>query len=228
MGTQVHQREESAPPAVFRNPESLLAAMSQQPGQVATAGDADQDKDQVKCYINGAQAENMDKWEFINEVANSIPEFNNYMGSCAGAGSGDFHMYRAWRRKENFRLAAMRRDENREKADKEWRDQKDAVLKEHEDKVNKKRDKRKAKQARQKAGKKARLEGSTQPGAEAEERGQGEELEKSGVAAADSLVEAEKELIVNKDTEPPNPAPASAQASNSAPVPAPVPAPAPA
>ena len=73
----------------------------------------------------------MDKWEFINEVANSIPEFNNYMGSCAGAGvyiagfglmlmvsdcasgSGDFHMYRAWRRKENFRLAAMRRDENR-------------------------------------------------------------------------------------------------------------------
>jgi len=68
---------------------------------------------QVMCYVNGQQAEVKDKWDFINEVANSIPEFNNYMGSCAGAGSGDFHMYRAFRRKERFRLNAMKRDEIR-------------------------------------------------------------------------------------------------------------------
>merc|ERR1712159_457981 len=107
--------------------------MSQQPGQVATAGDADQDKDQVKCYINGAQAENMDKWEFINEVANSIPEFNNVSGSCAGAGSGDFHMYRAWRRKEANRLGQMAGDQKRQKLAEEFEEAKQARIKEHED-----------------------------------------------------------------------------------------------
>ena len=74
-----------------------------QPGEVAPAKGDEPKKDEVKCYINGAtvcrarrlscsspswcaQAEVQDKWDFINEVANSIPEFNNYMGSCAGAG----------------------------------------------------------------------------------------------------------------------------------------------
>merc|ERR1712195_137565 len=111
---------------------------------------------QVMCYVNGQQAETKDKWEFINEVANSIPEFNNYMGSCAGAGSGDFHMYRASRRKENGRLGAMRRDSERQKEEKDYLDKKSAVLKVHEDQVNKKRDKRKAKQAKLKAGKRAK------------------------------------------------------------------------
>jgi len=113
---------------------------------------------QVMCYVNGQQAEVKDKWDFINEVANSIPEFNNYMGSCAGAGSGDFHMYRAFRRKERFRLNAMKRDEIREKKDKDYTDQRNAVQNHHEETVNKKRDKRKAKQARQKAGKKAKID----------------------------------------------------------------------
>jgi len=78
-----------------------------------------------------------DKWDFIQAVANAPVGFNNYSGSCAGAGtdidcdgdsadkhspradgvvrccvagSGDFHMYRQWRRKEFSRLAQMDRD----------------------------------------------------------------------------------------------------------------------
>eukprot|EP00658_Telonema_sp_P-2_P046062 TRINITY_DN3414_c0_g1_i5.p1 TRINITY_DN3414_c0_g1~~TRINITY_DN3414_c0_g1_i5.p1 ORF type:complete len:204 (-),score=73.19 TRINITY_DN3414_c0_g1_i5:632-1243(-) len=123
-------------------------------------GDAaeNKNKNMVKCYVNGIVSEVKDKWEFINEVANSVPEFNNYMGSCAGAGSGDFHMYRASRRKENFRLASMRRDAEKAKAQDNWQQKHDAVQKEHEDQVNKKRDKRKAKQDRQKAAKMAKRE----------------------------------------------------------------------
>jgi len=153
------------------------------------------DGDNVKCYVNGRQAEVKDKWEFINEVANSIPEFNNYMGSCAGAGSGDFHMYRAFRRKEAFRLNAMRRDDFREKKEKQWQQQHDAVQNNHEDEVNKKRDKRKAKQARQKAGKKAKLdeEKATKAAARGDDLTKqpaaGEQDEPQGQDVADQIAE---------------------------------------
>jgi hypothetical protein len=43
-----------------------------------------------------------------------ILEVSNVMGSTAGAGSGEFHNYRATRRKELFRLAKMDEDEKRQ------------------------------------------------------------------------------------------------------------------
>merc|ERR1719249_122508 len=56
---------------------------------------------------------NPDKPVFIpqprkDKDVNKAPEFNhNIMGSSAGAGSGEFHLYRQMRRKEQVRLQVL-------------------------------------------------------------------------------------------------------------------------
>merc|ERR1711907_153522 len=93
--------------------------------------------------VKGADGTPPDKWDFIHAVANAPVTFNNVSGSCAGAGSGDFHMYRAWRRKEFNRLAQMDRDSKMEQIEKEYAEQKAARIEAHEAKVSKKQAKRK-------------------------------------------------------------------------------------
>ena len=71
----------------------------------------------------------------------------NVMGSTAGAGSGDFHMYRGYRTKEMARLKDFEQDRRRDEAQKEWEKERDERAAELDERVSK----RAAKRAKQKA-----------------------------------------------------------------------------
>ena len=62
------------------------------------------------------------------------PEFvANVQGSSAGAGSGEFHVYKASRRRENERLRAMDEEAQKEEDDSKWeREQEEKRLREEE------------------------------------------------------------------------------------------------
>ena len=124
----------------------------------------------------------------------------NVMGSTAGAGSGDFHTYRGFRRKEMIRLEKMEReyqDALKEKAFQERRQNRS--LKE-EIRTDKRRDKRKRKKAKKQAMKKSKRGGDGQGGGSDDEEG---EAEVGDAAAAASAIDgdggeagaAEKEKI---------------------------------
>ena len=71
----------------------------------------------------------------------------NVQGSSAGAGSGEFHVYKASRRREYERLRLMQSEVDKEKGDAEWEKQRDEARRKDEEKTEKnrrKRDKRKA------------------------------------------------------------------------------------
>jgi len=50
-------------------------------------------------------------------------KIQNSFGSASGAGSGDFHVYRAARARENERIKSMEKSAEEEKLDQEFRDQ---------------------------------------------------------------------------------------------------------
>merc|ERR1711970_587336 len=81
---------------------------------------------EVKGKVVDGVEQPPDKWDFIQAVANAPVAFNNYSGSCAGSGSGDFHMYRQWRRKEFSRLSQMDRDAKAERREQEFAEAKKA------------------------------------------------------------------------------------------------------
>merc|ERR1712072_1244362 len=83
--------------------------------------------------VTGKDGKKADKWDFIHAVANAPVTFNNVSGSCAGAGSGDFHMYRSWRRKEFNRLAQMDRDAKFEQKERDFAEKRDARVSAHEE-----------------------------------------------------------------------------------------------
>merc|ERR1712086_309573 len=129
----------------------------------------------LRGEVKGKDGKPPDKWDFIQAVANAPVVFNNYSGSCAGSGSGDFHMYRNWRRKEFSRLSQMDRDAKKERIEKNFQEKVESVKKEHEEQVNKKQSKRKAKKAREKENKRKKIEaGKASNGGEngAEEKAQ--------------------------------------------------------
>ena len=64
------------------------------------------------------------------------------MGSCAGAGSGEFHAFRKSRRREYARQSILRYRQIRDEKDAEFRDKVDTQQKVAEDKTAKKRAKR--------------------------------------------------------------------------------------
>lgn len=116
------------------------------------------------------------------------PEFvRNIWGSSAGAGSGDFHVYRGVRRREYARQKFLTEKSEKDKLDDEFQKR----LKEHkkadQDKSAKKRAKRMKKKMKQKA-KKTKLNSNSS-------NGKGEESEDSEEESADES----PELLKHKD-----------------------------
>ncbi|XP_059052261.1 PRKR-interacting protein 1 homolog [Achroia grisella] len=73
----------------------------------------------------------------------SAPDFvRNVMGSSAGAGSGEFHVYRHLRRKEYARQKFIQEKSEKEKLDEEYHNKIEANKKIAEDKTARKRAKR--------------------------------------------------------------------------------------
>ena len=66
----------------------------------------------------------------------------NVQGSSAGAGSGEFHVYKASRRREYERVKLMDEDVAREKADEEFEKKRDELRKKDEEKTGKNRKRR--------------------------------------------------------------------------------------
>lgn len=75
----------------------------------------------------------------------------NVQGSSAGAGSGEFHVYKASRRRENERLRAMDEEADKEVDDAEWQQKLEEKRRQDDEKTAKKRaqrNKRKGKQGK--------------------------------------------------------------------------------
>ena len=79
----------------------------------------------------------------------------NVQGSSAGAGSGEFHVYKASRRREYQRVKLMDEEVAREKADEEFEKKRDELRKKDEEKTGKNR-KRREKNKRKKEAKNGR------------------------------------------------------------------------
>ncbi|KAL1922482.1 uncharacterized protein VTP21DRAFT_10021 [Calcarisporiella thermophila] len=73
----------------------------------------------------------------------------NVPGSSAGAGSGEFHVYRANRRREFTRVKLMEEEAKKEKDQKEFQEKLERMQKEAEERTAKKRAKRQKRKAKQ-------------------------------------------------------------------------------
>jgi len=81
---------------------------------------------------------------------NVAPEFNhNIMGSSAGAGSGEFHLYRQMRRKEQNRMKILGEREDRDELNDAYHAKLQENQKMADEKTNKKRKKRMKKKQNQ-------------------------------------------------------------------------------
>ena len=76
----------------------------------------------------------------------------NVQGSSAGAGSGEFHVYKASRRREYERVKLMDQEVAREKADEEFERKRDEMRKKDEEKTGKNRRRREKKKNKGKDG----------------------------------------------------------------------------
>jgi hypothetical protein len=88
----------------------------------------------------------------------------NVQGSSAGAGSGEFHVYKASRRREYDRLRIMEEDVREEKAREEFERQREERRKKDEARTNKNRAKREKKKG--KKGKDGKKDGERMNGVE--------------------------------------------------------------
>ncbi|KAL4781836.1 hypothetical protein BJX76DRAFT_311921 [Aspergillus varians] len=92
----------------------------------------------------------------VQKLASSMPAppeiVANVQGSSAGAGSGEFHVYKASRRREYERLRLMQEEVDRDKDQVEWRKKQEEVRRKDEEKTEKNR-KRREKRNKAKSGK---------------------------------------------------------------------------
>ncbi|KAM3065887.1 hypothetical protein ACMFMF_010513 [Clarireedia jacksonii] len=85
--------------------------------------------------------------------ASHVPEIvQNVQGSSAGAGSGEFHVYKASRRREYERLKSMDEEVKAEKDAEEWERNKRKKEEEDEERTRKNREKRMKKMQKKKGG----------------------------------------------------------------------------
>ncbi|GAB5585119.1 hypothetical protein Unana1_00019 [Umbelopsis nana] len=111
----------------------------------------------------------------------------NVQGSSAGAGSGEFHVYRALRRKEYTRLKEMDEQEAKEKEEREYAEKLAKMKADDEERTAKNRAKRRRKNKdKEKSEKKAKTEVETQ------------KVEKSGSASKND----EKKETKGQEEEP--------------------------
>lgn len=71
----------------------------------------------------------------------------NVQGSSAGAGSGEFHVYKASRRREYERLRLMQSEVDKEKFDADWEKQREEAKRKDDEKTEKNRRRRDKKKA---------------------------------------------------------------------------------
>ena len=94
---------------------------------------------------------------------NKAPEFvYNVMGSSAGAGSGEFHVYRQIRRKEFLRTKVLDEQLSKEKLNEEYHAKLEENQKEADERTAKKRAKRLKKKQKQKQLKKKKTQAGPQ------------------------------------------------------------------
>ena len=129
----------------------------------------------------------------------------NVQGSSAGAGSGEFHVYKASRRREYERIKMMDEEVSREKADEEFERKREEMKKKDEEKTGKNR-KRREKQKKKAApadGKKEGNENSTMTekgGARVVQAGKpGPELDEAGDKDGPSTTVEEVGMIIHDD-----------------------------
>ena len=74
----------------------------------------------------------------------------NVQGSSAGAGSGEFHVYKASRRREYERIRLMEGEVEKEKGDEEWTKSREEAQRKDEEKTDKNRKRREKRNAAKK------------------------------------------------------------------------------
>lgn len=139
------------------------------------------------------------------DFSNAIPTFvRNVMGSSAGAGSGEFHVYRHLRRKEYARQKQIQEKSHAEHLDEAFQDKLEQNRQTAEERTAKKRAKRQKKKAKQKAnqGKKPKLNKGESDGPSSSSDGSDEEgnTESQGEKVTDPDKTTE-ELTSNANTE---------------------------
>ncbi|KAK3170671.1 hypothetical protein OEA41_002753 [Lepraria neglecta] len=95
----------------------------------------------------------------------------NVQGSSAGAGSGEFHVYKASRRREYERIKMMDEEVAKEKADEEFEKKREEMRRKDEEKTGKNRKRREKYKKQNKEGKEGAKGGAKDGGVDAKERG---------------------------------------------------------
>ncbi|CAK3733792.1 PRKR-interacting 1 [Lecanosticta acicola] len=108
------------------------------------------------------------------KTLNAPPEIvANVQGSSAGAGSGEFHVYKASRRREYERLRTMDEEVREEEAEKEFLARKQEREKRDEEKLGKNRARREKARKRQERKKMVGSEGGSEADMKEKENGEG-------------------------------------------------------
>jgi len=116
----------------------------------------------------------------------------NVQGSSAGAGSGEFHVYKASRRREYERVRLMEDETEREKKDREW-EEKQAETKKKDEEKRSKNQKRRQKQ-KERSGKKKDEEGNMNMG-DGRRVHNGAALEKSAASKGEVVDAVEVKVV---------------------------------